>query len=605
MSRPLNASQRVAGWLAAQGLEQVFAVTGGGAMFLNHALATEPGLHMQFMHHEQACAMAAEGYARLANKPALVNVTTGPGGLNALNGVWGAFTDSVPMIVVSGQVKRATALSHTPVAGLRQLGDQELPIVDVVRPLVKGAWAIASLAELGEVLPQAWALATQGRPGPVWLDIPIDLQSSPEPFEFIPVPTAQPKAADAEQVQTALQWLQEAHRPVLLGGSGVHWAGARSEFLELAEQLGLPVCTAWTHDLIDSSHPLFAGRPGTIGTRAGNLCLQQADLVLVVGSRLNIRQVSYNWASFAAHARIVMVDVDPAELSKPLVKPHLPIQADARCFLQQFLQAARRSELPNFGPWQRWCTEIQDRFPALEPSNVSDSDHINPYAAVQALFEALPERGVVACGNASACILPFQVGRLRTGQRLFSNSGSASMGYDLPAALGAAIADPTRRVVCLAGDGSLQMNVQELQTLRDSQANVCVVVLANDGYLSIRLSHQNHFGTVLGADAASGLHCPDYVALARAYGLPAFDIHHPNELQRLREALYTIGPLLVQLHVDPLQAFSPKLQSRLDEQGRFQTPELDDVFPFLPARELNELRRSGQAIRSEKRPHDR
>lgn len=598
MNPTRNASQRLASWLVGQGLEQVFAVTGGGAMFLNHALATEPGLRMQFMHHEQACAMAAEGYARIANKPALVNVTTGPGGLNALNGVWGAFTDSVPMIVISGQVKRATALSHTPVAGLRQLGDQELPIVDVVRPLVKAAWAIGSLAELGQALPQAWALATQGRPGPVWLDIPIDLQSSKEPFEFEMVPLSAPQSADEGQVRTVLQWLQQAHRPVLLGGSGVHWAGARIEFLELAERLGLPVCTAWTHDLIDSSHPLFAGRPGTIGTRAGNLCLQQADLVLVIGSRLNIRQVSYNWGSFAASARIVMVDIDPAELGKPLVRPHLPIEADALCFLRQLSSAARQTRLPDYGPWQRWCSDIQQRFPPREPSQQSAPDCINPYAAVQALFDALPEQGVVACGNASACILPFQIAPLRASQRLFSNSGAASMGYDLPAALGASIADPSRRVVCLAGDGSLQMNVQELQTLRDSQANVCVVVLANDGYLSIRLSHQNHFGSVLGADAASGLRCPDYVALARAYGLTAFDIRHPDELARLHAALNGTGPLLVQVHVDPAQAFSPKLQSRLDEHGTFQTPALDDLAPFLAPQELGELRASALLLRA-------
>lgn len=581
----MNAAERIAGYLAAQGLAQVFAVTGGGAMFLNQALATQPGLKCSFMHHEQACAMAAEGYARIAGRPAIVNVTTGPGGLNALNGVFGAFTDSIPMLVISGQVKRATALAHTPVPGLRQLGDQEVPITAMVGPVVKKAWAIGSLDELARALPEALALATSGRPGPVWLDIPIDLQSSTEAFEFIE-PAAAPAPA-APDVSTVLQWLAEAKRPLLLGGTGVRLAGAVSDLRELVEASGIPLATAWTHDLIESSHPLFAGRPGTIGTRAGNLCLQAADLVIVIGSRLNIRQVSYNWGSFAQHARVVQVDIDPAEFDKPLVKPTLTIAADARAFVQA-LRAGITA--PAFFPWAAWCRSIAARYPALEPGNVSAPGVINPYRAVQALFQALPADGIVASGNASACILPFQIAPLQRGQRLFSNSGAASMGHDLPAALGAATAAPGRRVVCLAGDGSLQMNVQELQTLKTQQLNVAVVVLANDGYLSIRLSHENFFGRVIGADRASGVDCPDYVALARAYGIEAVDIAKPEDLAQLPALIQGSGPVLVQIHVDPAQGFSPKLKSRVDEHGKFLTPELDDMHPFLPPEELAAVR---------------
>ncbi len=598
MSASPNAAQRIADWLVAQGIEQVFAVTGGGAMFLNHALATHPGLRCTFMHHEQACAMAAEGYARITGKPAVVNVTTGPGGLNALNGVFGAYTDSMPMLVLSGQVKRATALAHTPVPGLRQLGDQEVPIVDMLAPVTKGAWAVASLDELRVVLPQALALATSGRPGPVWVDLPIDLQSSPEPFTWQPAARAATKAPSPASVQQVLGWLRQAHRPVVLAGTGVRLAGAEGALLELVETLGVPLATAWTHDLIASDHPLFAGRPGTIGTRAGNLCLQSADLVVVIGSRLNIRQASYNWGSFAQRARVVQVDVDPAELAKPLVRPALAIEADAGAFIAALRQAARAATAgPSFAPWVAWCQDIRRRFPALESSNVSVGA-LNPYRVVDALFDALPDDAIVACGNASACILPFQIGRLRAGQRLFSNSGSASMGYDLPAALGAAIAAPGRRVVCLAGDGSLQMNVQELQTLKTLQLNVAVVVLANDGYLSIRLSHENFFGRVIGADRASGVECPDYVALARAYGLPAFDIRNEADLGRLPATLAGQGPVLVQLHVDPTQGFAPKLKSRVDAQGRFLTPELDDLFPFLPPDELQALHASAAAVKA-------
>jgi acetolactate synthase-1/2/3 large subunit len=600
MTATRNAAERIADWLADQGLEQVFAVTGGGAMFLNHALATHPRLRCTFLHHEQACAMAAEGYARIKAKPAIVNVTTGPGGINALNGVFGAYTDSIPMVVLSGQVKRATTLACTPVAGLRQLGDQEAPIVAMAGPVTKSATTVCSLEELGAALPGALRLALTGRPGPVWIDVPIDLQSSREAFEFarpVPAPPPDPKAL-APRAREVLELLRAAHRPLILAGTGVRLAGAGERLLRLIERLGIPVATAWTHDLVPSDHPLYAGRPGTIGTRAGNLCLQSADLILVLGSRLNIRQVSYNWESFGRGARIVQVDIDPAELAKPLVRPHLGIVADAGAFIEALERAASvGAPLPSYADWVGWCQSIGQRFAPLEPTNVS-AQGINPYHAIAALFAALPDRAVVACGNASACILPFQVGRIRAGQRLFSNSGAASMGYDLPAAIGAALADPGRRVVCIAGDGSLQLNVQELQSLKTLQLNVAVVVLANDGYLSIRLSHESYFDRVVGADRSSGVECPNYVALATAYGLQAHDLREPAELARLPALLAEPGPVLIQVHVDRLQGFSPKLKSRLDEQGRFLTPELDDLHPFLAPDELAAIRASAAAIRA-------
>jgi acetolactate synthase I/II/III large subunit len=599
----MTASERIADWLAGRGVERVFAVTGGGSMFLNHAFAGHPALRCTYMHHEQACAMAAEGYTRISGKPAVVNVTTGPGGINALNGVFGAFTDSIPMIVISGQVKRETALAFTPVPGLRQLGDQEAPIVEIVRPITKGAWAIASLRELAEVLPRAYQLATGGRPGPVWLDIPVDLQSAREPFSFDAAAAGTPP--DTEDLRRCAREVAEllrgASRPVILAGTGVRLAAAERALLGLVEHLGVPLATAWTHDLIASDHPLFAGRPGTIGTRAGNICLQSADLVIVIGSRLNIRQASYNWRSFAQRAKIVQVDIDAAELAKPLVRPHLAVVADAAQFIGALRLAADAAPgLPSYAPWAAWCRAIRARFPAFESCNVS-ADAINPYLAVAKVFESLPDDVVIACGNASACIIPFQIGALKSGQRLFSNSGSASMGYELPAAIGAAIGAGGRRVVCMAGDGSLQLNVQELQTLRTLQLNIALIVLANDGYLSIRLSHENFFGKVIGSDSASGVDCPDYTRLAQAYGIPAVDIRDQAALGLLPALIRGTGPVLVQIHVDRTQGFSPKLKSRLDANGKFLTPELDDLFPFLPQEELADIHRSAEAVRAEPR----
>ncbi len=592
-------SEQIADWLVAQGIEQVFAVTGGGAMFLNQALASHPGLRCTFMHHEQACAMAAEGYARITGKPALVNVTTGPGGINALNGVFGAFTDSIPMLVISGQVKRETCLDHHPQPGLRQLGDQEAPIVAMARPVCKSALAIGSLEALGEVLPRLFRLAIEGRPGPVWLDIPLDLQGAQAPVEFarLPVQAAPPSDALADDCKRVAQRLLVADRPLILAGTGVHLSGAGKALLDFAERHGIPVATAWAHDLIASDHPLFAGRPGTIGSRAGNFAAQNADLLIVLGSRLNIRQVSYNWDAFACRAFRVHVDIDPAELGKPTLRTDLRIVADIKAFLGGLERALAGYPPADFAAWVNWLQALPERFPSLRPEQRS-SPTLNPYALVERVFERLREDDIIVCGNASACILPFQIGRLRAGQRMFSNSGAASMGHDLPAAIGAALASPQRRVICFAGDGSLQMNVQELQTLRTLGLNVLIVVLDNQGYLSIRQTHENFFGRVVGATPESGVDCPDYARLADAYGIPACSVNGTQDLPLLDRALEGSGPMLVHVHVDPEQGFEPRIKSRMDDKGRFQTPELDDMYPFLEPEEVLAVRAEAAAIKS-------
>ncbi len=591
-------AHQIADWLVQHGIEQVFCVTGGGAMFLNHAFGTHPGLRCTYMHHEQACAMAAEGYARVTGKPAVVNVTTGPGGINALNGVFGAWTDSIPMLVISGQVKRETCLDFVPVPGLRQLGDQEGPVIHLARHVTKWAEVVRQPEDLVRLLPLALAAATQGRPGPAWLDIPLDIQSAQVDLDLpppIPPPPANP-ADLAATCNTVLDRLRQAHRPLILAGTGVRLANAQAELLAFAEATGIPVATAWTHDLIASDHPLFAGRPGTIGTRAGNFCLQAADFLLVIGSRLNVRQISYNWARFAPAAFVVQVDIDPAELGKPFVRPALAVEADARCFLHTLAHQAQTHTLPDFSDWAGWCRALPSRYPVLQPHHTL-SPRLNPYAVVDYVFARLRADDIIVCGNASACILPFQVGHLRAGQRLFSNSGSASMGYDLPAAIGAAMGAGGRRVICFAGDGSLQMNVQELQTLKTLNAPVLVIVLANNGYLSIRQTHENFFGSVVGATPASGVEFPDYQRLAFAYGLSAVRIAGSDDWPIMDPVLTQDGPYLIQIDVDPDQPFEPRLKSRMLADGTFATPELDDMFPFLPTEEVAAVRLEAAALR--------
>ena len=598
----MNASERIAEWLVSVGVEQVFGVTGGGAMFLNQALGGHPGLKCTFMHHEQACAMAAEGYTRISGKPAVVMLTTGPGSINALNGVYGAFTDSIPMIVLSGQIKRETCLSFYDLPGLRQLGDQEGPTIAMASPICKYSQLVRDVSDLSHMLPEAFLQATTGRPGPVWLDIPLDIQQSKEPV-FIPKfrdKTSQQNPLIRSQCEEILRRLRGANRPVILGGTGVRLAGVKDRLLALVEKYGIPLATAWTHDLIATDHPLFAGRPGTIGTRSGNFVLQSSDFVLVLGSRLNIRQVSYNWNAFAKGAWLAQVDVDGAELSKPTRRPDLGVEADLREFLEVFETLLSAQPLPDFSPWVKWCGNTIQRFSAAAEHVQSPEGPINPYVLVDRIFHSLRPDDIVVCGNASACIIPFQVGSLKANQRLFSNSGSASMGYDLPAAIGAAEASRTshgeRRVICFAGDGSLQMNIQELQTLKTRGLNVVIIVLNNAGYLSIWQTHENFFGKVVGATPASGVEFPNFQKIAEAYGVRAASICNVDQLCMIDGLLARNGPLLVNIHVDPRQEFAPRIKSRVDVNGRFVTPELDDMHPFLPESERDAIRAEAKAI---------
>lgn len=580
--------------LVDEGVRHVFLLTGGGAMHLNDSFGKQPGIQVICSHHEQACAMAAEGYARVAGKIGVINVTTGPGGINALNGVFGAWTDSIPMLVVSGQVKRETYLRSYDLPGLRQLGDQEADIISMVKGITKYAVTVHDPRTIRYHLERALHLATSGRPGPVWLDLPVDVQSSQvqesELLSYDPGEDDLPwdMAVIAAQCREIIARLQASLRPVILAGSGVRHAAALQVFDKVIHRLGIPVTTAWTHDLIASDDPLFCGRPGTIGDRAGNFAVQNADALLILGSRLNIRQVSFNWPAFARQAFKIQVDVDAAELNKPTVRPDLPVRCDARVFLEELDRQLDGSvyDVRHYQGWLDWCKARVARYPVVLPRHRVFNGRINPYHFMEVLFQQLADDDVVVAGNATACIVSFQTAFLKKGQRLFSNSGAASMGHDLPAAVGAAVARGGQRVVCLAGDGSLQLNIQELQTIVHHQLPIKLFVLNNDGYLSIRLTQTNFFGRLVGEGPRSGVSFPDIVKVATAYGLPAVRLDGADFASRLSEVLAMPGPVVCDVVLDPQQLFEPKTSSRQLPDGRMVSAPLEDMFPFLDREEL-------------------
>lgn len=564
--------------LADYSVRHVFMLTGGGAMFLNDAIGHEPSIQCVFNHHEQACAMAAEGYARITNKPGIINVTSGPGGINALNGVYGAWVDSIPMLVISGQVKRETLMATYNIPGLRQIGDQEADIIGMAKGITKYAILVDDPATIRYHLEKAWHLATSGRPGPCWIDIPIDVQTSqiePDKLQGYDPAEDQPNYdIDLAGVcKNVLEKLSAAERPVILAGKGIRLGNALGEFEQVIRALNIPVVPGWTSiDLIASNDPLFCGRPGDLANRAGNFTVQNADALLVLGNRLGLRQVSYNWNSFARFAYKIQVDADPAEFNKPTVKPDLAIYSDVKPFLAEFLNQIRTSgfNVDKHSGWLKWCKERVARYPAVLPHHREPKDgRVNPYHFIDRLFFHLKPDDVVICGDGTANVVTFQAAQIKKGQRIIANTGDASMGYDLPAAIGAAVAGEGGRVICLAGDGSLQLNIQELQTIVHNRLPIKLFVLNNEGYLSIRLSQKNMFKRVTGEGPQSGVSFPDIVKVAEAYGIPAMRIGYDDLEAGIQTALENPGPFVCDVLLDPDQPFEPRISSRqLPEIGR-------------------------------------
>ena len=598
----------IATLLVEHGISDMFMLTGGGAMHLNDAFGRVPGMRSIFLHHEQASAIAAESYCRLSGRTAAVNVTTGPGGVNALNGVYGAYVDSIAMIVISGQVKRETCAFNTGLP-LRQLGDQEVDIVTMVKPITKYAVVLQDPADTRKVVEKALWLATRGRPGPVWIDVPIDVQAFPvDPDALAPFdPNEDDHSGEAInnrseesaltgealdiEVAALLAELHAAERPVIFAGAGIRLSGEHDAFLRFAESVGAPVVTGWNaHDAMPNANPLFVGRPGSVGDRGGNFAVQTADYVLVLGSRLNIRQVSYNWASFARNAKVAMVDIDAAELAKPTLSLHRPVHADLRDFFASVARAApaEHDNREARAAFLRHSRDRAARYPVVLDEYRSETGPINPYIFGEALFDALEDGDIIVSGDGTACVTMFQAANIKPGQRLYTNSGCASMGYDLPAAIGAWYAGDAKRIICLAGDGSIMMNLQELQTIVGSQLPIKIFVLNNDGYHSIRQAQQNWFAdNIVGCGPDSGLTFPDYVRLAAGFGIPASRATADPELATaIRAALTGPGPHLCEVMIDKSQQFAPKLSSRKLEDGTMISAALEDMAPFLSREEL-------------------
>lgn len=579
-------------FLVKNGIDCNFTVTGGGAMHLNDALGHHPGIKCIYNHHEQASAMAAEAYARIVGKPACLCVTSGPGGTNAITGVLGAWLDSIPMMVFSGQVKRETTVWASEVP-LRQLGDQEYNIVSSIAPMTKYAHMITEANELRYHLEKMLYLATHGRKGPVWLDVPLDIQGATvetetlQGFDPVELKTPEQPVYDKSLSKQIVETLRKAKRPVIYAGSGIRLGEAYGDFRALLEKWRIPVVTAWNaHDVIGDEHPCACGRPGTVGTRGGNFVVENCDWLLVLGCRLNIRQISYNYQDFAKGAYKIMVDIDENELKKPTLDIDLPIHADVKDVLEDILGQAYKP-LEQHEKWRQWCRAIDRKYPAALEEYYQKASPMNPYAFMEKFFRLLADDEIVVCGNGSAGVMAFQAGERKSGQRWIANSGCAAMGYGFPAALGCAVAAGGKRVVCIDGDGSFQMNLQELQTVIYNKLNIKLFYLNNNGYHSIRQTQTNLFQPPLvGVCDGNGLSFPEAEKLAYAYGLPFVRIDSLDMVNELVDKVFSYdGAVFCEVVVDPGQNFAPKLSSKRLPDGKIVSPPIDDMFPFLPREE--------------------
>jgi acetolactate synthase I/II/III large subunit len=589
----MKLSDYVIQFVARQGVQHVFLLPGGGAMHLNDSLGKCREIEYVCNLHEQASAIAAEAYARVTNNLGVAMVTCGPGGTNAVTGVAGAWLDSTPVLFLSGQVKRADLKGDS---GVRMLGVQEIDICSIVRPITKYAATIVHPHGIRYHLEKAIHLARTGRKGPVWIDVPLDVQAAEVEPERLTgydpgkeaVPSPDPTLL-REQVAKAIEFLNKAERPVILVGNGVRMAGAADEFLRWVDRLNVPVLTTWLGlDLIADDHPLCMGRPGSIAPRGANFALQNADFLLVLGSRMDMALTAYAHDRLARAAVKVMVDVDEAEIRKMRTPIHLPVVADAANFLREFARQAETVERKDRDAWLTRCRDWKARYPVVLPEHRAANKPVNTYHFSEVLAEELRADDVVAPGSSGfASEIFLLVFKVKAGQRVFHNRGTGSMGFGLPASIGACLASGRRRTVSVDGDGGFQMNVQELATVAGLNLPIKYFIINNQGYASIRTSQKNYFNRLVAADATSGLHLPDLCAVARAYGVATVRIEETSRLrEQVREALERPGPVVCEVVVPADEPRGPRVASAQRADGTMTSKPLEDLWPFLDREEF-------------------
>jgi acetolactate synthase-1/2/3 large subunit len=587
----MTAADLIAERLRKHGCHHIFAISGAGNMFLFDAIAREPELQYICPHHEQAGAMAAIAYSRATEPRRLgVMVTTGgPGAVNAITGALNAWADSIPVLIISGQEKLSLIEMHR---NLRMWGVQGFDIVRAVKGITKYALMLTDPNTVEAQIDMAVHEATTGRPGPVWLDIPLDIQAAtvePANQAIFHAPEEAPVKIGLE-VTKFLALFNESSRPVFILGNGIRLAGGHSLLPELLERFPIPVITAWNGmDMVESAHPLNFGRSGVYGQRCGNFVVQNADLVVSIGTRMAIPQIGYDFGEYARGAKKVMVDIDGEELRKFNPPLDLSIQADAREFLTELLAQSKNQAPVSVAPWLRRCNDWKRRYSVIEPGNhKSRPGAMNAYQFIDELNRHLGPDDAVVVGAGAAHTCTQQVIHLKAGQRIVASTGLGEMGNDLPASIGVAFARPGKRVVLVTGDGSIMMNLQELQTIRHHNLPIKIFLYENDGYLTIRNTQNALFGgRQAGSGRNTGVTCPDFQKLLTAFGFPVFSAQDIKDVPTvIDQVMAGEFPAAGVLAMDPVQLFAPKLSVSTATDGSLVSPPLEDLSPLLPREQL-------------------
>lgn len=589
----IKLSDYIALRVAGEGVRHVFLLAGGGSMHLVDSFGRRPEIEYVCNLHEQACSIAAEAYGQYTNNLGVALVTTGPGGTNAITGLAGAWLDSTPCLFISGQVKRPDLMAGR---GVRQMGFQELDIVRVVESLTKYAVTITDPNSIRFHFEKAVHLARSGRPGPVWIDVPLDVQSAVIDennlvgYEPVEDEAAGDRDLPEKQVREAIELLNRSERPVILVGNGVRLAGALGEIEIFLEKLGIPVLTTWkTADILPEDHPLYIGRPGSIGQRAANFAQQNSDFILIMGARLDLGQTGYNHRNFARTAGKVMIDVDAAEIRKMDMDIDVPICADAGAAIREFLRQSETIEKKERANWWRKCREWKEKYPVIVPGYWNMEDGVSTYVLVDVLSNEMTSEDLLVPGSSGTCSeVTMQAFRVKRGLRILNTQGLGSMGFGISASIGACLASGRKRTVCIDGDGGFQMNIQELETIRRLNLPIKFFILNNRGYGSIQATQKNYFdGFFVGSNDESGMTLPDISKVAGAFGLKTARIDgHENIREKVREILEMEGPVVCDVMISPNQTTAPRISSVKNEDGTIFSRPLEDMWPFLDRDEL-------------------
>ena len=589
----VKVSDFIGDYLADHGIKSVFTVVGGGSMHLNDSFGNHSRLKCYYNHHEQACAIAAEAHSRINNELALLCVTTGPGGTNAITGVVGGWLDSIPMLVISGQVRYDTTARSTGMP-LRAMGDQEFDITRSIECMTKYCELVLDPKRIKYCLEKAMFVATHGRPGPCWLDIPLNVQGaivetddliSFDPQEYL---RTLPLKIEQKTIDKIIEKIKASERPVFYAGNGIRLSGAYDLFRKVVRKLNVPVVTNWNStDLIPDDDPLYTGRGGTLGDRAGNFAVQNSDLILSIGSRLSLRQVGFNWPSWARKAFVIMEDVDEFELKKPSIHVDMPLHVDAKVLLSKLNDSIKGTVFGN-KKWIEQCQKWKKTYPVVQERHCTPEGLANPYCFMKELSKRLPEGMVTVVGNGTACAVGSHAFIMKKGQRFIVNSAIASMGYDLPAAIGACVASGLKETMLITGDGSIQMNLQELQTIVTNELPIKIFLINNDGYHSMKQTQINLFNSNFhGVGPLSrDLGFPDMSKIAKAYGFPYSSIRSNKEMSKIDKVLAKKGYCICEIFVSTDQIFEPKSATKRFPDGRLFSPPLEDLYPFLDRDEL-------------------